>query len=138
MESPENWFEDFGRAQLRRGQAVVNIDPVFAETVSKQYEYHVFVTPKGDCRGLYVASQSATSFEVRELQRGKSTIEFDYRVVAKRKGYERAQPVNPIIDALGLHDIKCRPSRSQFRTQLGSIRIFSRERTDSQNHLLEA
>ena len=91
MESPENWFEDFGRAQLRRGQAVVNIDPVFAETVSKEYEYHVFLTPRGDCRGLYVAIQSATFFEVRELQRGKSTITFDYRIVAKRKGYERAR-----------------------------------------------
>jgi hypothetical protein len=91
MESPENWFEDFGRAQLRDGRAIVNIDPVFAETVSKEYEYHVFITPKGDCKGLYVASQSATSFEVRELQRGKSTIAFDYRIVAKRKGYERAR-----------------------------------------------
>jgi hypothetical protein len=87
-ESPENWFEDFGKTQLNGGRAIVKIDPVFVETVNTEYEYHVFLTPKADCKGLYVAEQSATSFEVRELQNGKSTIAFDYRVVAKRKGYE--------------------------------------------------
>ncbi len=55
------------------------------------YEYHVFLTPKADCKGLYIASQSATSFEVRESQHGKSTVAFDYRIVARRKGYERAR-----------------------------------------------
>jgi hypothetical protein len=59
--------------------------------VSTEDEYHVFLTPKADCEGLYVASQSGTSFEVRELRHGKGTIAFDYRVVVKRKGYERAR-----------------------------------------------
>jgi hypothetical protein len=59
--------------------------------VSTEDEYHVFLTPKGDCKGLYVASQSASSFEVRELRHGKGTIAFDYRIVARRKGYERAR-----------------------------------------------
>jgi hypothetical protein len=91
VESPENWFEDFGKAQLSRGRAIVKIDPVFEETVNTKDEYHVFLTPKADCKGLYVAKQSATSFEVREVQNGKSTTAFDYRVVAKRKGYEGAR-----------------------------------------------
>ncbi len=69
----------------------MKLDPVFAETVSTEVEYHVFLTPKGDCQGLYIARQSADSFEVRELQYGKQTIAFDYRVVAKRKGYERTR-----------------------------------------------
>ena len=88
VESPENWFEDFGGAQLTQGRAIVKLDPVFAETVSTEHEYHVFLTPKGDCQGLYVASQSANAFEVRELRHGKGSVTFDYRVVAKRKGYE--------------------------------------------------
>ena len=91
MESPENWFEDFGGAQLIHGRATVKLDPIFAETVSTEDGYYVFLTPKGDCEGLYVASQSTSSFEVRELRRGKGAIAFDYRVVAKRKGYERAR-----------------------------------------------
>jgi hypothetical protein len=91
VESPENWFEDFGGAQLIQGRAIVKLDPIFAETVSTEGEYHVFLTPKGDCQGLYIARQSVDSFEVRELQHGKGTIAFDCRVVAKRKGYERAR-----------------------------------------------
>jgi hypothetical protein len=59
--------------------------------VSTEDEYHVFLTPKGDCNGLYVATQSASSFEVRELGHGNATIALDYRIVAKRKGYEQAR-----------------------------------------------
>lgn len=51
-------------------------------------EYRVFLTPRGDCEGLYLASQSAKGFEVRELRGGKSDVPFDYRIVAHRKGYE--------------------------------------------------
>jgi hypothetical protein len=91
IESPENWFEDFGGAQLSDGRAIVMLDPIFAETVSTEDGYHIFLTPKGDCQGLYVAGQTANSFEVRELGHGRGAIAFDYRVVAKRKGYERAR-----------------------------------------------
>ncbi len=89
VESPENWFEDFGKAQLIRGQAVVELDPIFVETVSTENDYHVVLTPKGDCRGLYVAKQTATSFEVREVKKGRSNVAFDYRIVARRKHYEK-------------------------------------------------
>jgi hypothetical protein len=91
VESPENWFEDLGGAQLIQGQAVVKLDPIFVETVNTENEYHVFLTPKADCEGLYVTNQTATSFEVRELRHGKGNIAFDYRIVAKRKGYEKAR-----------------------------------------------
>ncbi len=36
---------------------------------------------------LYVTSKTATSFEVRELGGGTSSIRFDYRIVALRKQY---------------------------------------------------
>jgi hypothetical protein len=88
VESSENWFEDFGSSKLKDGKAVVQIEPTFAETVNTGMEYHVFLTPKGDCRGLYVTNEAGTSFEVRELNGGKSATPFSYRIVAKRKGYE--------------------------------------------------
>lgn len=91
VESPESWFEDFGKAKLHDGQAIVQLDPIFAETVSTDNDYHIFMTPRGDCKGLYVAHQTNNSFEVRELQSGKAAIEFDYRIVAKRKGYEQTR-----------------------------------------------
>jgi hypothetical protein len=48
MESPEPWFEDFGSGKLKRGRAVVKIDRDFAKVI-KRGDYHVFLTPRGDC-----------------------------------------------------------------------------------------
>jgi hypothetical protein len=84
MESPESYFEDFGRGQLASGRASVRLDQDFAAVVRNE-DYDVFLTPKGDCNGLYVSSQSSTGFEVRELKGGTSSLAFSYRVVAKRK-----------------------------------------------------
>jgi hypothetical protein len=83
MESPENWFEDFGGAKLKSGRAVVKLDADFAKVI-KSGDYRVFVTPEGDCRGLYVRRRSARSFEVHELTGGKSSIAFSYRIVGRR------------------------------------------------------
>ena len=89
IEGPENWFEDAGSAHLSNGEAVVNLESVFGQTVNTGIDYHVFLTPNGDCKGLYVEQKSATSFVVRELGGGTSNITFDYRIMAKRKGYEQ-------------------------------------------------
>jgi hypothetical protein len=88
MESPENWFEDFGGGKLVNGSTTVLIDPTFSQTVNTQLEYRVYLTPEGDCNGLYVANKTGTSFQVRELKGGQSNISFSYRIVAKRKGFE--------------------------------------------------
>src|SRR5580692_7414740 len=91
ISSPEHWFEDAGSGQLSNGEAVVNIEAVFGETVNTGVEYHVFLTPKGDCKGLYVTEEGPTSFVVRELGDGHSNIGFDYRIMAKRVGYEKVR-----------------------------------------------
>ncbi len=94
IESTGVWFEDFGTAQLKDGLAIVEIDPVFAETVNLEVGYHVFLTPVGGWASLYVANKTPTSFEVRDAE-GKANITFDYRIVAKRAGYEdvRMEPM---------------------------------------------
>ena len=91
VQSSENWIEDFGSGALVNGVARVNIDPQFARTVTADASYHVFLTPNGDCEGLYVTQKSAGSFEVHELKGGQSNVQFDYRIVAHRKGYETAR-----------------------------------------------
>jgi hypothetical protein len=94
VQSPENWMEDFGTGQLSKGVAVIRIDPTFAETVSETADYHVFLTPRADSKGLYVINATPTSFEVRESGGGTSTLSFDYRIVAKRRGYETVRHVD--------------------------------------------
>jgi hypothetical protein len=83
VESPESWFEDFGTAQLENGHAQVRLDANYAALIHDD-DYRVFLTPLGDCKGLYVDALSPQGFDVHELQRGTSDIRFDYRVVAKR------------------------------------------------------
>ena len=89
MESPEVWFEDVGSGRLQGGVARIELDPVFQETVTvnKQHPMKVFVTLTGDCRGVFV-EKGADHFIVRELGGGKSNASFDYRVMAKRVGFE--------------------------------------------------
>jgi hypothetical protein len=84
LESPESYFEDFGKGRVVRGQGTVRLDPEFAALVHSD-DYQVFLTPEGDSKGLYVSGKSPTSFDVREQQGGISTLHFSYRVVAKRK-----------------------------------------------------
>ncbi len=88
IEAPQNWFEDFGEAQLVNGVAVVTLDPDFIQTVNTNTNYKVFPVANGDCKGLYVTNKTANSFEVHELGGGTSNISFDYRITVLRKKYE--------------------------------------------------
>ncbi len=90
VEGVGNWREDFGSAQLHNGVAEVALLPSFLDTVDIQSGYHVFLTPVGDSRGLYVAQKTADGFEVREHGGGKSNIAFDYRLVARPRSPQPA------------------------------------------------
>jgi hypothetical protein len=79
-------IEDTGTAQLSAGAAAVRLDPVFASAVDNRQSYRVFVTPDGDTNGLYVAAKTASGFLVREIHGGRSTLAFDYRIVATAWG----------------------------------------------------
>ncbi len=106
VEAPENWFEDFGSGQLVNGAATITLERTFTETVNLKLDYHVFLTPNGNCKGLYVQQKSPSSFEVRELGDGTSNVMFDYRIVAKRLGYENQRLVD-------MHD-RSEKLRAQF------------------------
>ncbi|MBD5603952.1 MAG: hypothetical protein IAI48_02495, partial [Candidatus Eremiobacteraeota bacterium] len=57
-----------------------------ADTIDRRIAYHVFVTPEGDCNGLYVTQKTPNGFAVRELRGGRSSLSFEYRIVAKPLG----------------------------------------------------
>jgi hypothetical protein len=75
-------MEDLGEAQLVNGRAFVPIDAALADVIDLRGGYHVFITPEGENKGLYVV-KGAGGFFVREQQGGRSTLAFDYRIVAK-------------------------------------------------------
>jgi hypothetical protein len=83
MESPESWFEDFGKGQLQGGQADVTIDPNFA-AVADMEDYHVFLTEYGRHNDVCVMEQTPCGFRVKAKDDASSGA-FSWRVVAKRK-----------------------------------------------------
>ncbi|MGA9349288.1 MAG: hypothetical protein WBW48_10875 [Anaerolineae bacterium] len=94
VESSGVWFEDFGKASLVKGEATVAFELIFAETVNLEMDYHVFLTPL--CQEpvlLFVTAKSAKGFTVRGVTlNGQPTgCAFDYRIVAKRLGYEQVR-----------------------------------------------
>lgn len=115
VQSPENWIEDFGSSALNVGVVTVNLESRFAQTISSKADYKVFLTPAGECEGLYVANRTATSFEVRELHQGTSNVQFDYRIVAHRKGLESTR-----MPGLNLGTPKPQPTRQGVRQLPGS------------------
>ncbi len=88
-ESPEVWFSDYGSGTLVNGRAHIDLDPLFlqAVTIDAANPMHVFVQMNTENNGVYVV-KGTTGFEVIENGNGKSSGPFDYRIVAKRKGYE--------------------------------------------------
>jgi hypothetical protein len=85
-ESTGVWFTDYGFGALEGGEAIVTIDPIFAQTVNLDRPYHVFVEPYGPA-SLYVTDRTPTGFTVRARE-GEPDVEFSYRLVATRLGYE--------------------------------------------------
>ena len=83
---------------------MVQLDPNFGEIANTSIEYQVFLTPNGDCKGLYVTNKTAGSFEVRELGGGVSDIAFDYRIVARRRGMENVRMQDVTEHQKLLHD----------------------------------
>jgi len=95
--------------------AVVKLDTDFAKVI-KRGDYKVFLTPEGDCRGLYVRRRTA-SFEVRELAGGKSSVAFSYRIVARRKDIRAPQRFAKIDTRLKLPPAAARPPRERAPTR---------------------
>jgi hypothetical protein len=112
IEGPENWFEDAGSGQLSNGSAVIRLENLFGQSVNTGMDYHVFLTPNGDCKGLYVSQKSPNSFEVHELGGGTSSIAFDYRIMAKRKGFENIRMADKTAEFSSHRPVK-RPAGSR-------------------------
>jgi hypothetical protein len=84
LESAEAFYEDVGQGSLTNGVGTVTLDPDFAALVLGD-TYHVFLTPRGDCNGIYISAQGPAGFEVRELRGGISSVGFSYRLMARPK-----------------------------------------------------
>ncbi len=88
-ETPEVWFEDIGSGTLKNGSTVIELDPLFLETVviDDQHPMHVFVQMEGESQEVYVI-KGKTNFTVKERNSGTSNADFSYRIMAKRVHFQ--------------------------------------------------
>ena len=89
-ETAEPYFGDIGEGKTdENGQARVDIDPLFAETVNTSCPYQVSIHPY--CKGsFYVAERAGDHFIVKGPKNGA----FGYEIKAKQKGYEEQRLSN--------------------------------------------
>lgn len=84
-ETAEYYFGDIGKAKTdKNGQALIQLDPLFLETINTSIPYHVFVSPYENAN-VWVEQMDQNSFSVKS---SKPNIEFSWEIKAKRKGYE--------------------------------------------------
>ncbi len=84
MESPDIRFYDQGISSLNNGIANISLDPIFIETVEP--DYIVYLTPKADTAGIYVA-ETAKEYFIVKGRNPTSSIQFSWLISAMRKGY---------------------------------------------------
>ncbi|MCB9231974.1 MAG: hypothetical protein H6581_09940 [Bacteroidia bacterium] len=88
-ESPEYWYQDYGTVELVNGQAHVDLDPITADiiVVDKDNPIRVFATPVNMLyfNGVTVMNQTATGFDLVELNGGNHSGELHYQLVMKPK-----------------------------------------------------
>jgi hypothetical protein len=120
LQASQPTIEDVGEATLIAGQAYVRIDAAFAATMARDTTYLVFLTPQGPTQGsLYVTQKSPAGFAVRENYTGRSTVAFDYRIVARPYGV-RAQRL-PAAPQLTRHALKVMVKPPMFHHEVKRI-----------------
>jgi hypothetical protein len=83
-----------GTGKLVGGEARIQLGETFKWVTNPDIGLTAYLTPRGDCKGLYVASLSTSELVVKELQGGTSDIAFDFMVYGLRIGFEETCVVN--------------------------------------------
>jgi len=86
-----------GTSRLVAGEARVTLGETFKWVTNPDIGLTAHLTPRGDCKGLYVASLTTSEMVVKELQGGTSDATFDYLVYGLRIGFEEASVVQEKI-----------------------------------------
>jgi hypothetical protein len=82
-----------GTARLVNGEVRVVLGETFKLVTNPDIGLTAHITPRGDCKGLYVASLTTSEMLVKELQGGTSDVAFDYLVYGLRIGFEESSVV---------------------------------------------
>jgi hypothetical protein len=84
-ETAEYYFGDLGEDTIENNVCIVNIEPIFKETVNTDIKYQVFLTPYGK-GNIWVDERTSDCFTVKG-----DNINFGWEIKAKRKNYENVR-----------------------------------------------
>lgn len=88
-ESPEYWYQDYGTVNLVNGKAHVELDPILVDIVfiDEKNPIRVFCTPVNMLyfNGVTMINQTATGFDLVELNGGTNSGTIDYQIIVKPK-----------------------------------------------------
>lgn len=91
---------DRGKATLINGERYISFNQAFVSLLSENPdELVVTVTPRGSSRGLYIVSQDAKGFTVRENENGRSAVEFSWIAVGTRKDADKLTHAPELLQA---------------------------------------
>jgi hypothetical protein len=97
--SPEMTIQTYGIGQLSGGKANIDFDAAFADVVSNSEPIIVTITPIGESEGVHLEKVNNNGFAVVENKSGKSSVQFTWIAIGKRKGYEnKSLPSDVIAD----------------------------------------
>lgn len=77
-----------GTGRLVGGEAQVSLGETFKWVTNPDIGLTAHITPREDCKGMFVASLTTTEMLVKELSGGNSDATFDYIVYGLRIGFE--------------------------------------------------
>ena len=129
IESPEMWFEDLGMGKLVNGEATIELDELFRQTVTidDKNPMYVFLQELGECKGIYPITDK-TRFLVKEKDGGRSNVSFSYRVMAKRRFYENWRfGYDPTFGPVNTLE-KAKPQSPRLTDPQESERLIKQER----------
>ena len=78
-EMADPMFGDIGAGKIVNGECIVTIDPIFAETVLTDIEYHVFLQAYGE-GNVYVSDRQPSYFVIK----GTEGLSFSWEMKAKQ------------------------------------------------------
>ncbi len=91
-ESPEAWIDDYGSGEIVNGRCHVELDPLYLDcvTINEAHPMKVFVQLTSPMTNQFYVEKGTTGFDVIVTGEGAESVHatFDWRVVAKWKGYE--------------------------------------------------
>ncbi len=87
-ETAEYYFGDIGESQTdKQGVKIINLEPLFLETVNTSVPYQVFLSSYDDAK-VWVFARNNNMFIVKS---DKPNVKFAWEIKAKRKGYENVR-----------------------------------------------